>query len=110
MKVGVIGLGLIGASLAKAIKERGEDHVAGFDIQPWVVKKAKLLSAIDSELAMDDIGSCDMLLLAVYPAEAIRFLRNYADFDALSRRKINAVQVLGRSQVLSAKKVSRLPL
>jgi len=79
MKTGIIGLGLIGASLARAIKERGVDQVAGFDIQPWVMKKAKLLSIIDNELALDNIGSCDMLLLAIYPAEAIRFLRNHAD-------------------------------
>jgi len=72
MKIGVIGLGLIGGSLAKAIKTHTDHTVAGFDKETSVVLRAKLVDAIDEDL--DTLQGCDMLILALYPHHTIAFL------------------------------------
>ena len=48
--VGVVGLGLIGGSMAKAIKNRTDHTVWGMDIAPQVVLKAKMVQVIDDDL------------------------------------------------------------
>ncbi|MDR2091484.1 MAG: prephenate dehydrogenase [Clostridiales bacterium] len=50
MNIGIIGLGLIGGSLGRAIKEKTAHRVFGFDINPAVEDKAELLNAIDERL------------------------------------------------------------
>ena len=47
MKIAIIGLGLIGGSMAKSIKGSTEHTVYGYDLNDTVVKKAQLLAAID---------------------------------------------------------------
>ena len=73
MNIGVIGLGLIGGSMAKAIKTHTEHTVFGFDKDPSVVLRAKLVEAIDDDLK--DLKDCDMLILALYPHHTIEFLK-----------------------------------
>jgi len=63
MKIGIVGLGLIGGSIAKAIKQNTEHEVFGTDLQESVVLKAKLLEAIDGKLEEDMIGTCDTIIL-----------------------------------------------
>ena len=57
MKIGIVGLGLIGGSLAKAYKKAGAT-VFGFDKDRLITAFAKLAEAIDDELSEDrfDIG------------------------------------------------------
>ena len=45
MNIGIVGLGLIGGSIAKAIKYNTDNSVFGTDIVKSVVLKAKLLGA-----------------------------------------------------------------
>ena len=59
MTVGVVGLGLIGGSIAKAIKYNTDNKVIGFDIDENVVLKARLLGAIDEEMTEQKISECD---------------------------------------------------
>ena len=40
MNIGVIGLGLIGGSISKAISENTPHKVLGFDIKPQVISRA----------------------------------------------------------------------
>ena len=47
MKIAVIGLGLIGASLARQFKKNTPHTVAGYDISDEVMVNAELLGAID---------------------------------------------------------------
>lgn len=78
MKIGVTGLGLIGGSMVKAIKLNTEHEVFGTDVIESVRLKAKLLDAIDGELTGENLSECDLVLLALYPQEAIEFAEQNA--------------------------------
>lgn len=74
MLIGVVGLGLIGGSLAKAIKYNTENTVLGYDIDLNVLLKAKLLGAVDGELTEDKIPECDMIVTGLYPQSTKDFI------------------------------------
>lgn len=79
MNIAIIGLGLIGGSLAKSIKEHCDYTVWGYDIDPLTVSKAGACGAIDDELKMDDLGKCQLVLVALYPEDCVRFIKEHAD-------------------------------
>ncbi len=78
MNIAVIGLGLIGGSIAKGIKLATTHTVHGFDIEQSVIYKAKLFGAIDNELTDESLKLCDMVILAVYPNACARYLEEKA--------------------------------
>ncbi len=78
MNIGIIGLGLIGGSMAKAITEHTDHAVLGADIDPCVVLKAKMTKVISRELLEEDLSSLDMLLLALYPRDTVQYLQDHA--------------------------------
>ena len=78
MKVGIVGLGLIGGSLAKAYKESGQVEVYGWDTDADTMLLAKTVEAIDGTLDETVLPDCDLLLLALYPGAAIEYLRAHA--------------------------------
>lgn len=78
MKIGVVGMGLIGGSLAKAIKEKTEHEVYGFDISKEVMARAILLEAMDGALDDAMLPQCEMLIIALYPEAALNYLRTHA--------------------------------
>lgn len=71
--VGVIGLGLIGASLCKALGAKGF-RILGRDTDERVQKYALLTGAAREELTEDNLAECDFLFLAVYPGAAAETL------------------------------------
>lgn len=78
MKVGIVGLGLIGGSMAKSIKARTLHSVQGIDTNEEVMMLARLCGAIDEPLTEASIGECDLLLLALRPHIAIDWMRGHA--------------------------------
>ena len=78
MKIGIIGLGLIGGSMAKALKNRTENVVFGYDQSESIQLRARLLDAIDGELTVENIGEMDVILVALYPKAAIEAVRENA--------------------------------
>jgi len=86
MNIAIIGLGLIGGSLAKAIKKNTDNFVFGYDIDNTVLYKAKLLDAIDTELDTSKLKECDMVIAALYPDETVKFIK-----DNLDNFKENAI-------------------
>ncbi len=77
MTVGICGLGLIGASMAKAYKE-ANTKVLGFDKDEATQGYALLAGMIDGELTPQTISSCDLILIALYPRQAIQYLEQIA--------------------------------
>lgn len=78
MTVGIIGLGLIGGSLAKAYTKAGDHLVLGWDIDPGVLAIAEVEGAVAGALTKDNMDSCDLILIAISPAAAIRWLKEAA--------------------------------
>ena len=66
MKVGILGLGLIGGSLARAYSKAGH-QVFVHDIDQDMLAFAQLAGAVDEELTDKNVGDCDLILLAIYP-------------------------------------------
>jgi prephenate dehydrogenase len=80
MTVGIIGLGLIGGSLAKAYKAAGH-RVLVCDTDESIRDFAILMNVADGQLtANTNLGSCDLVLIALYPTAAIEFLQNCAQY------------------------------
>ncbi len=77
MTVGIVGLGLIGGSLAKAYSKAGET-VFAFDTDKSTCALAKLTEAINDELNENTISLCDLILLCVYPQAAVDYMKNNA--------------------------------
>lgn len=78
MTVGVVGLGLIGGSIAKAIKYNTDNKVIGFDIDENVVLKARLLGAIDEEMTEQKILECDIIITGLYPEATKKYITDNA--------------------------------
>ena len=64
--VGVIGLDLIGGSMAKAFSEKTDASVYGYDLSADVVLAAQKEGVIDGDLS-EHYGEVDMLIVALYP-------------------------------------------
>lgn len=85
MTVGIIGLGLIGGSMARAYKAKG-NIVLGCDINNVVLSWAKLDNIVDDDLTPENTGECDLILIAITPKSAGEWLTNNAQYiskDAL---------------------------
>ena len=80
MKTGIVGLGLIGGSLAKAYKKNGGHTVYGLDINESIAGYAMLSKIIDKVLTRDNMSECDLILIAAYPDGAKAFLEEYAQY------------------------------
>lgn len=96
MTVGIVGLGLIGGSLAKAYHEAGH-RVLAYDIDSSVTAFAQMANAVDEALSEENIAQCDLLLLAVYPQAAIDYLAQYA---ALLRKDAVVVDCCGTKRIV----------
>lgn len=76
MIIGVVGLGLIGASLAKSAKKNTAHTVLGFDKDKSTLDFAVLSGTVDGELTKENIPECDYLFIAVYPGGTVEFVKN----------------------------------
>lgn len=77
MIVGIVGLGLIGGSAAKAFKAAGHTIYA-YDINESVTGFACLENIVDEELSTANLYSCDLLLLTATPNASANYLEKNA--------------------------------
>ena len=78
MNIGIVGLGLIGGSLAKSAKKNTKFKVYGFDISADVVKSALSEGSIDGELTEKRLASCDYVFIPLYPEAVIEYVKKNA--------------------------------
>ena len=79
MKIGIIGLGLIGGSLAMSIRKHTEHTVFGYDIDRQVMLRAKAVEAIHDELTEDMLPGCDIVLVSLFPQLCADWILAHAD-------------------------------
>jgi len=75
MKVGIVGLGLIGGSMAKSVKTRTSHTVYGIDLDQETMTLARLCGAIDGALTDETLPQCDLVLVAIRPQAAIDWVK-----------------------------------
>ncbi len=81
MKIGIIGLGLMGGSLGIAIKSCfSEYQIIGFDHNQTHCTQALSLGLVDSvALSLDEIKECDVIILSIPVDGIISLLQNLTD-------------------------------
>jgi len=89
MRIGIVGLGVLGGSLAKSVKARTLHDVLGIDTNEETMMLARMCGAIDEPLTQENIASCDLLFLAVRPHIAIEWVRSHAEGIATSTTVID---------------------
>lgn len=67
MKIGIVGLGLMGGSFGRMLVKRTDNEVYGYDISESVLEKAEMLKAFDKRLTEENACELDMLIAAVPP-------------------------------------------
>ena len=79
MLVGIVGLGLIGGSFAKAYTKEGHE-VYAFDTDSNVLQFASISGAIKGELTNDMLKECDLILICTYPQAALEYMEKNGAF------------------------------
>ena len=78
MKVGIVGLGLMGGSMAKSIKNRTSHTVYGIDLDQETMMLSRICGAIDGPLNEETLPQCDLVLVAIRPQAAVDWVREHA--------------------------------
>ena len=75
-RVGVVGLGLIGGSFARALARAGRE-VFAFDPDEDIVRFASI-DVCAGELTDEVVPTCELVVLACYPAACVAWLEDHA--------------------------------
>lgn len=78
MKIAVVGLGLIGGSIAKAIKRNTKHNCYAIDINADTIAQALSQEAIDGAITPDELSDMDMTIVSLYPEGIIKFVKDNA--------------------------------
>lgn len=80
--VGIVGLGLIGGSMAKSTSKHTICHVFGYDKNPEAIQLAKMSGAILDTLTQDNLKDMDLIMIAIAPEQIVKWMNeNAAYFD-----------------------------
>lgn len=81
MKIGIVGLGLIGGSMAKAIKKNTDYICFAYDINSKAIADAIQQESIDGSFGPNQLSSFDLVILGLYPDDTINFIdENLSNF------------------------------
>ena len=75
MLIGVVGLGLIGGSFAKAYTKAGHQVYAS-DIDESVLQFAMMSDIVEGRLTTEMLKECDLILICTYAGAAINYLED----------------------------------
>lgn len=76
MKIAIVGMGLIGGSLGRAIIKFTDNTVYGVDSDEGVLVKADLLNAQTKRLEPNEWGEMDMVIFALCPSATVSAMRD----------------------------------
>ncbi len=81
MRIGFVGLGLIGGSMAKAYREYSNESSKGFELYGYdrdasILSFAMLDGTLNGELTDENIKKCDLIFIALYPIASVEYLKN----------------------------------
>ena len=79
MQVGIVGLGLIGGSMAKSISARTAHAVRGFDLDNTVMEAALGCGAVEAPLTAEEIAACDLIFTALFPRATVEWAREHGE-------------------------------
>ena len=79
MTVGIVGLGLIGGSLARAYTKAGHKVLAQ-EKDTDMLAFAQIAGAVSGSLTQDNLSACELIFLAVYPQACIDWLEENGSF------------------------------
>lgn len=79
LKITVVGMGLIGGSLAMALRKLNPIKLYGIDIDEHVLEKATSMGIIDkgSTTFTEEMEDSDIILISIYPRGEVEFLKKY---------------------------------
>ena len=75
--VGIVGLGLIGGSMAKAIRKFTECDVLGFDTDGDTLSSALTEGTLTAVLTADKLRTCDLVIIALYPEATVTYISEH---------------------------------
>lgn len=105
MKIGIVGLGLIGGSMAKAYRAYSDSlaleyEIYGYDINDAMLDFARLDGTLDGELDQKTLPLCDLVFIALYPVATIDYMTEHA---ALFSKNAMVIDLCGtKAQVCKA--------
>ena len=79
MTVGILGLGLIGGSLARAYKKAGHT-VYAHDCNESILSFAMLADVVDAPMGKSNIAACELILLSIYADASATWLEENAQY------------------------------
>ncbi|MDV2683476.1 prephenate dehydrogenase [Alkalihalophilus sp. As8PL] len=79
----IIGLGLIGGSIALAIRKEHDVHIIGFDIHSDQLKMAHSLRVIDESVSSikEGVARADLIIFATPVSRTTELLKDLVDYD-----------------------------
>ena len=77
MKIGIIGLGLMGASFAKTIKRNTSNLVFGFDKDESVLQTAISQGIIDGKLTKESSSEVDLIVVSILHRDFANAIKNF---------------------------------
>lgn len=75
--VGVVGLGLIGGSMAKAIHQYTDCTLLGYDADGAVLSQALDEGVLTAALTADRLAECDLVIVALYPQATVSYVTEH---------------------------------
>lgn len=79
MNVGILGLGLIGGSLARAYTKAGH-AVYATDLNQSILDFAQLAGVVTDKLTTEQVSRCELILLSIYADASANWLEQHAQY------------------------------
>lgn len=102
MKIGIVGLGLIGGSMAKAYRSYSDENSLDFEIYACnrsrsILDFSILSGVVNGELNTQTIPLCDIIFVSLYPEASIKYIEDNA---ALFSKDCVVMDLCGTKQAI----------